>query len=151
MSNERIDDFLYWRGRMEDPAGIPGQGLDDREACWERLMERIAEKPRRRRFLWYRVAAACVLLALVPAMRFFQERHVRVVAVRPVELKKVVSPVGVEDRGRQVSVEVSAKVKRSGGKRVVVEKKLEVVWLSQPLGDDQLAKLEQAVPTRGLP
>ncbi len=66
MSNERIDDFLSWRSRLEDPEGIPGQALDDREATWERLMDKLRETPRRR-FSGYRIAAACLLLALIPA------------------------------------------------------------------------------------
>ena len=92
MSNERIDEFLSWRGRLDDPRGVPGQGLDDREATWERLMDKIAETPRRRRFFGYRLAAACMLLALIPAIRLFQGRHVRVVTMRPVELRRVVAP-----------------------------------------------------------
>jgi hypothetical protein len=92
MSNERIDEFLSWRHRLDDPRGVPGQGLDDREATWERLMDKIAETPRRRRFFGYRLAAACMLLALIPAIRLFQGRHVRVVTMRPVELRRVVAP-----------------------------------------------------------
>src|ERR1700753_2028024 len=98
MSNERIDEFLSWRGRLDGPEAIPGVGLDDREATWERLMDRIAEKPRRRRIFWYRLAAACVLLALIPTIRFFHERHVRV----PVRPAQVAVPVQkVEERRAQ--------------------------------------------------
>jgi len=92
MSNERIDEFLSWRSRLDDPCGVPGQGLDDREATWERLMDKIAGKPRRRRFFVYRMAAACVLLALVAAAGFFYDRHNRVVALRPVERQRAVAP-----------------------------------------------------------
>lgn len=92
MSNERIDEFLSWRGQLDDPRGIPGQGLDDREATWERLMDKISETPRRRRFFGYRLAAACLLLALIPAVRLFQGRHVRIATTRPVELRRVVTP-----------------------------------------------------------
>lgn len=75
MSNERIDEFLSWRGRLDGPEGVPGQGLDDREASWERLMDRFKEPPRRKRFWGYGIAAACLLLALIPAARLFQDRH----------------------------------------------------------------------------
>jgi hypothetical protein len=92
MSNERIDEFLSWRGRLDDRQGVPGQGLDDREATWERLMDKISETPRRRRFFVYRLAAACALLALIPTVRFFQDRHTRIVPIRPALLKRVASP-----------------------------------------------------------
>ena len=92
MSNERIDEFLSWRGRLDDPQGVPGQELDDREATWERLMDKIGETGRRRRFFGYRLAVACALLALIPTVRFFQDRHPRTVSLRPAALKRVVTP-----------------------------------------------------------
>ena len=88
MSNERIDEFLSWRGRLEDPDAEPGHGLDDREASWERLMDKFRAGPRRRRFRGLWVAAACVLLALVPLVHFY--RRAGVVTVRPVVSKPVV-------------------------------------------------------------
>ena len=95
MSNEKTDDFLAWRGRMDDPQGVPGHGLDDHEVTWERLMDRISETPRRRRFFGYRLIAACLLLALIPGVRFFQDRHNHLLSMRPVEPKRVVSPIPV--------------------------------------------------------
>lgn len=83
MSNERTDDFLSWRSRLEDPEGIPGQALDDREATWERLMDKLRETPRRR-FSGYRIAAACLLLALIPAFRLFQGRNGNPIGPHPV-------------------------------------------------------------------
>jgi hypothetical protein len=75
MSNERPDDFQAWRSLLGQPDALPEQGLADKDATWDRLFERLAEKPRRR---WpvYGVAAACILLALVPAARLFQDRPV---------------------------------------------------------------------------
>lgn len=34
---------------MRGPHGVPGQGLDEPEAAWERLVDRIAGRPRRDR------------------------------------------------------------------------------------------------------
>lgn len=73
MSNEKRDEFLSWRARLGQTEGVAGQGLEDREAAWDRLMERFREKPRRRLPV-YAIVAACLLLALVPAVRMFQER-----------------------------------------------------------------------------
>jgi hypothetical protein len=72
MSNERTDDFLSWRGRLDQPDALPEQGLDNHEASWQRLAERLREKPRRLTGYW--VAAACLLLALIPAVRFLHPR-----------------------------------------------------------------------------
>jgi hypothetical protein len=93
MSNEKIDDFLSWRGRLDDPHGVPGQGLDDHEATWERLLDKIRETPRRRLFFGYRLVAACLLLALIPATWLFQGHRRHIISMRPAVLKRVVSPI----------------------------------------------------------
>lgn len=81
MSNERTDEFLTWRGRLDQPDALPEQGLDNHEASWQCLAERLREKPRRR-MTGYWVAAACLLLALIPAVHFFHPRPT-VIALRP--------------------------------------------------------------------
>ena len=73
MSNEKHDEFLAWRARLGQPDALPEQGLDDHEGSWERLAERLRKKPRRRLTAYY-VAAACLLLALVPTSRLFHSR-----------------------------------------------------------------------------
>ena len=73
MSSERKDEFLSWRGRLDSPEGVPGQGLDDHEQTWQRLMDRFRDKPGRRLPV-YGIVAACLLLALIPASRLFRDR-----------------------------------------------------------------------------
>jgi hypothetical protein len=75
MSKERTDEFLKWRGLMDRPEDRPDQVLDDREATWQKLAERLGDR-RRNRLSGYRIAAACLLFALIiPAARLFQDRH----------------------------------------------------------------------------
>ncbi|HVS96938.1 MAG TPA: hypothetical protein VHE54_10640 [Puia sp.] len=76
MPNERKDEFLSWRSRLDPMEGIPGQGLDDRELTWARLMDRLRGKPRRRLPV-YAIVAACLLLLTIPAARFFHGRSSR--------------------------------------------------------------------------
>ena len=71
MSNERPDEFLSWRTKLTQPDALPEQGLDDPESAWQQLYARLGEKPRRRLFYWYG-AAACLLLALIPAALLFR-------------------------------------------------------------------------------
>ena len=73
MSKEKTDEFLSWRGRLDQPDALPEQSLGNHEASWQRLAERLHEKPRRR-VTGYWVAAACLLLVLIPAIRLFHPR-----------------------------------------------------------------------------
>jgi len=105
MSNERINEFLSWRGRLDNPEEGAGQGLDDREATWERLMERFRKTQGRRRFSGFWIAAACLLLAVAPIFHFFRERHVPVIAIRPVVPKPVVRTAPVRQPDMRESPE----------------------------------------------
>jgi hypothetical protein len=82
MSKEKPDEFLSWRGRLHQPEALPEQALEDREASWERLAERLGEKPRRRTAYW--IAAACLLLALAPVAHLFHDRRPPLVLHSPV-------------------------------------------------------------------
>jgi len=98
MSNERKDEFLSWRSRLDQPEGVPGQGLDDPEATWQRLMDRIREKPRRR-LSAYAVVAACFVLALIPAARLFQNHPTRMIA-RPGNAQRMTPLPARSDEGQ---------------------------------------------------
>jgi hypothetical protein len=75
MSKERTDEFLQWRGLIDQPEDRPDQVLDDKEATWQKLAERLGDR-RRNRLSGYRIAAACLLFALmIPAARLFQDHH----------------------------------------------------------------------------
>lgn len=98
MSNERKDEFLSWRGRLDSPDGVPGQGLDDREHTWQRLTNRLSRKPRRRLSV-YGIVAACLLLAVIPASRLFHDRHL---SSGPGGAEKVSPLVVLPDGGRKI-------------------------------------------------
>jgi hypothetical protein len=95
MSNERTDEFLKWRALLDQPDAPPDQVLDDREATWQKLADRLGEH-RRNRLYGYRIAAACLLFALIiPAVRLFQDRHSTAVNLRPVEAARPVAAAAV--------------------------------------------------------
>jgi hypothetical protein len=106
MSNERTDEFLSWRGRLDQPDALPEQGLENHEASWQRLAERLREKPRRR-LTGYWVAAACLLLALIPAVRFLHPRS-PAIALRPTARQRT-AVQKVEARPLAVEHPVSAR------------------------------------------
>ena len=78
MSDERPDEFFSWRSRLNPPDALPEQGLDNRSLTWEKLAPRL-QPPRRqpphRRLPVYRIAAACLLLLLIPAALLFNNHQ----------------------------------------------------------------------------
>ena len=76
MDNERPSEYRSWRHRLEEPGALPEVGLTDKEATWDKLYERLGETPRRRTLPWMWTAAACLLLALIPAAFFLREKRV---------------------------------------------------------------------------
>jgi len=78
-----------WSSRLEEPAALPGVGLTDKEAAWDKLYDRLRETPRRRTLPWLWAAAACLLLALVPAAFFLREKRA---GTRPREPKVAIRP-----------------------------------------------------------
>lgn len=68
------DAFAAWRRCLQQPDAVPGYGLADRDAAWEKLHRRLSRAPRRRRYA-YRIAAACILVLLVPSARLLWPGH----------------------------------------------------------------------------
>jgi hypothetical protein len=125
MSNERTDEFLKWRGLLDQPDARPDQVLDDREATWLKLADRLGER-RRNRLSGYRIAAACLLFVLlIPAARLFQDRHGAAGTVpsrQPVRQLPPVSTTAVRQQrvpagnaAASGSVAASGNVAKSGG------------------------------------
>jgi len=73
MSKEIPDDLAAWRTLFRAPDALPGQGLADKDATWDKLFERLNSRPHRR-LSGYRIAAACILVLLIPATRLLRER-----------------------------------------------------------------------------
>ena len=75
MDNERPNERILWSHRLEEPGALPGVGLTDKEATWDKLYEKLRETPRHRTLPWWLwAAAACILLTLVPAAILLKDR-----------------------------------------------------------------------------
>lgn len=84
MSNEKHDEFSSWRSLLGSRDALPEYGLDSRDRAWEKLTRRLQpqpatrrdllqagstdrKRPAARRYFVYWMAAACFLIALIPA------------------------------------------------------------------------------------
>ncbi|MBS1660788.1 MAG: hypothetical protein JST68_07030 [Bacteroidetes bacterium] len=123
MSNERPDEFFSWRSRLNAPEALPEQGLENKDITWDRLSQRLHERPRRRR-AGYWIAAACLLLALIPAARFLH--HLPQPAVPPAI---VTSPTAVNPQSP------------AANPKPVIANPLPAVELAEPILKSQPIKL----------
>lgn len=93
MLSENQNNF-HWKNKLDDMDGLQGEMLTDKNATWEKLHARINEKPRRKGFVWYWVAAACLLLAVIIPATIINKKQDDVVKNTPkqIELKKETVP-----------------------------------------------------------
>ena len=63
MLNEKQTDSFYWKNKLEELDCLPGES-SNKDALWDKLHDRLREKPRSNKSVWY-WAAACLLPVLL--------------------------------------------------------------------------------------
>jgi hypothetical protein len=63
MSEEKLNN--NWKQKLEDAESLPHAALQNKDDIWEKLHARIAEKPSSKKIIWYWMAAACLLFAVI--------------------------------------------------------------------------------------
>ena len=66
MSNEKQNNS--WKGKLDELEQHPDASFS-KAAAWEQLYERLEEKPRRNKGVWYVAAAACLLLVAIASWK----------------------------------------------------------------------------------
>jgi hypothetical protein len=64
MSYEKPHDSFHWKHKLDELDHLPSEPLADKTAAWERLQERMHQKPRKRIAISYWMVAACLFLAI---------------------------------------------------------------------------------------
>jgi hypothetical protein len=72
-----------WKNKLEEISNLPGETLVDKNAAWEKLHNRLQQKPRRKRVVWYWAAAACLLIAMVIPILKKNSKQVETVKTAP--------------------------------------------------------------------
>lgn len=65
MSNEKQDSYEHWKSKLDNLDSLPGEIMPDKNEVWEKLYARLNENKRSKKVIWYWVAAACILFALM--------------------------------------------------------------------------------------
>jgi hypothetical protein len=64
MSNEHPNHNSRWRDKLEEMAHVPGEPFN-KDMAWDKLYGRLREGRKNKKVLWYWIAAACVVIAVV--------------------------------------------------------------------------------------
>ncbi len=62
MHNEKQNNLSNWKDKLEDFSSFPGEEMLDKNESWNKLHNRLREKPRNNKMIFYWLAAACLLL-----------------------------------------------------------------------------------------
>ncbi len=75
MLNESHNNSSDWKNRLEALDGLPGETFN-KAAVWEKLHQRLGEKPAGKKAVWYLSAAACLLLAFFMSWLFLDKKEI---------------------------------------------------------------------------
>lgn len=65
MLNENLNNTPNWKQKLETADSFPGEAVYNKKAAWEKLHARLGGKTRRKKPVWYWMAAACITFALI--------------------------------------------------------------------------------------
>jgi hypothetical protein len=62
MYSEKQNNKAGWKDKLEDFSNFPGEEMINKNEAWQKLHNRLREKPHNNKLIWYWLAAACLLL-----------------------------------------------------------------------------------------
>jgi hypothetical protein len=75
MLNEKQNNSSHWKNKLEEPGIFSPEEMMDKTLAWEKLHERLREKPRKKIAIWYWAAAACLLLLFLLQIVFVKKNE----------------------------------------------------------------------------
>jgi hypothetical protein len=166
MPNEKQNNS--WKDRLDQLDQLPGATLA-KDAAWDKLYDRLQEKPRRKKMAWYIPAAACLLLVCFVAWMITNKTKQQdgVAAQPPVQKKHSVAEqlqqtAAANVPERIVVVPQSSKPKVGRENKSIIpsagalmysvpvhnEPKEEIVMILQPVANDTVAAIITAAAPR---
>ena len=58
MPDKKQDEPVYWKDKLEQLEHLPDEPAFDKTTAWEKLQNRLQQKPGKKKAMWYWMAAA---------------------------------------------------------------------------------------------
>lgn len=78
MRNEKQNNS-DWINKLDDPGCLAPEEMIDTNAAWQKLHERLREKPKKNKMMWYWAAAACLVIAFSVPLFILKKNEIRLV------------------------------------------------------------------------
>src|SRR5690349_3119198 len=81
-----------WKIKLDELSSLPGETVVDKNAAWTKLDARLRRKRKEAKPIWYWVAAACILFAIMIPLLLLNKEDGQLTTVeieqKPIETKK---------------------------------------------------------------
>lgn len=91
MLNEKYNDPFRWKNKLEGLSSLPGETRLNKDSSWERLHERLQQRPRMSKAGWYWAAASILLACSIPLLIKNKNENV-VVKTSPLQKQESIVP-----------------------------------------------------------
>ena len=81
MLSKKHNDLFYWKNKLEALNSLPEQFAPEKDAMWEKLQDRLQEKPAGNKAKWYWMAAALLPLSIAQFVMMYKTGDTFEVAV----------------------------------------------------------------------
>ncbi len=113
-----------WKDTVEQLNQLPGEAAFDKTAAWDKLQQRLQKKTNTKRIIWYRLAAACLLIVFIAAAILFTKQKPNTAAIvsQPKQvIKAIQQPTIIQNENKNNGI--SGLVTKTNATIHVVEKK----------------------------
>jgi len=112
MADKKQNDIDNWKGMLDSPESLPGEGMSDKNAAWEKLYGRLHASPAPRT-AWYWIAAAVLIMITVSWLITGREKnHITKAALPVIKDTKSIQTLQPANLGKQTVVAAMALTKQ---------------------------------------
>jgi hypothetical protein len=112
MLSKKLNDPFYWKNKLEALNCLPGEAVHEKDAMWEKLDNRLQQKPAANKARWYWIAA--VLLPLIIIALTMLNNTENVLAKQEAVKNKNTTPSYLQPAPTEVvTISVSAPVEKN--------------------------------------
>lgn len=123
-----------WKNKLEDVDGLSSVLLQDKNAAWDTLHHRLHQPTKKRKFIWYWLAAACLLALIIVPLFIFNNKNT------PTGNTVVQAPASIKIKTPAVKEKAVAFAAEENNKKNIISEPAKIIHQKSPI--EKLSKKE---------